>query len=92
MFETTSTRSILLVVKKGHLNLMDGEMATDGIFINPSTPEVHKLEEPGSFGLTVKGGLVRLGLCSATADVDQLGTESQSFGYGGTGKCLCPKM
>ena len=40
----------------------------------------------GSFGLTVKGGLVRLGLCSATADVDQLGTELQSFGYGGTGK------
>lgn len=35
---------------------------------------------------------MRLGLCSATADVDQLGTELQSFGYGGTGKCLCPKM
>lgn len=43
---------------------------------------------PGSFCVTVRSGLVRLGLCAASADVDNLGTDLKSFGYGGTGKML----
>ena len=40
----------------------------------------------GSFSIRIQSGLVRLGVCFAGADVDNLGTDLQGFGYGGTGK------
>eukprot|EP00435_Cladocopium_sp_Y103_P030006 s802_g7.t1 len=40
----------------------------------------------GSFTVTISNGLVRLGVCAADSDFDNLGTDLQGFGYGGTGK------
>lgn len=40
----------------------------------------------GNFSLTVQSGLVRLGLCTSRAEIDNLGTDLLGFGFGGTGK------
>lgn len=36
--------------------------------------------------MKIISGLVRLGLCNLEADLDNLGADVHSFGYGGTGK------
>jgi len=46
----------------------------------------------GSFTVTISAGLVRLGVCAADSDSDQLGTDLQGFGYGGTGKMPSSKI
>ena len=51
----------------------------------------HLVLPKGKFSITVLSGLVRLGLCTDRADVDNLGTDLLSFGYGGTGKMLGSK-
>ena len=48
---------------------------------------LHMVQElQGSFTVTISSGLVRLGVCAADANFDNLGTDLLGFGYGGTGK------